>query len=71
MASAKPFLDFFLEAFEDKTLQILLVSAIVSIILGVTVEDPSCVFCPSHLTVEALVGLKELPSSLLLWLSAW
>lgn len=39
----KPFLDFFLEAFEDRTLQILLVSAIVSIILGVTVEDPSYV----------------------------
>lgn len=48
VASAKPFLDFFLEAFEDKTLQILLVSAIVSIILGVTVEDPSCVFCTPH-----------------------
>lgn len=36
----KPFLDFFLEAFEDRTLQILLISAIVSIVLGVTVEDP-------------------------------
>jgi len=38
---ARPFLEFFLGTFEDRTLQILLISAIVSIILGVTVEDPS------------------------------
>eukprot|EP01126_Amoeba_proteus_P006107 TRINITY_DN12117_c0_g1_i3.p1 TRINITY_DN12117_c0_g1~~TRINITY_DN12117_c0_g1_i3.p1 ORF type:complete len:1028 (-),score=226.41 TRINITY_DN12117_c0_g1_i3:124-3207(-) len=37
----KPFMEFFLDSFEDRTLQILLISAIVSIVLGVTVEDPS------------------------------
>jgi hypothetical protein len=33
------FFDFFLDSFEDRTLQILLGSAILSIILGVTVDQ--------------------------------
>eukprot|EP01126_Amoeba_proteus_P007992 TRINITY_DN1292_c0_g2_i3.p1 TRINITY_DN1292_c0_g2~~TRINITY_DN1292_c0_g2_i3.p1 ORF type:complete len:1024 (+),score=224.20 TRINITY_DN1292_c0_g2_i3:30-3074(+) len=38
---AKPFFEFFIDTFDDRTLQILLVSAMVSIVLGVTFEDPS------------------------------
>jgi magnesium-transporting ATPase (P-type) len=55
----KPFLDFFLEAFEDRTLQILLVSAIVSIILGVTVEDPSYVYCNYFFLMNSRTGWIE------------